>query len=190
VNDKIFLALLLIALLGVGGAIVGYRTFFKPHQGYMDEDSDMALLIPHPLDVETSLPEFTLPDLAEKPQSSTQWLGQVLILNFWATWCPPCRREIPEFIALQQELGPRGIQFVGIALDKPAAVRDFAQTTEFNYPILLGDEDRTFELFRKLGNRQFGLPFSVIFDRTGQVVYSILGELAPEVVRGQVMPLL
>jgi len=187
VNNKTILAILLTILLGVSAAILLHR-HFKPQDDHGEIAAD-ASLIPHPLQVHTTLPNFTLTDLEGKPQSPGQWAGKVLVFNFWATWCPPCRQEIPGFIALQHELGAKGLQFVGIAIDDPEAVRRFATETQFNYPILVGDSV-ALKLSQQLGNRLQGLPFSVIFDREGQVVYSTVGGLTPETLREKAGPLL
>jgi thiol-disulfide isomerase/thioredoxin len=79
----------------------------------------------------------SLPDVEGNAQALRQWQGKVVVLNFWAPWCPPCRQEIPGFIRLQQRLGAQGLQFVGVALDAPAKVRAFVAETGVNYPILL-----------------------------------------------------
>ncbi len=135
------------------------------------------------------LPRFSLPDLEGTTRNSTEWLGKVLVINFWATWCPPCRREMPDFIQLQDEFGAQGLQFVGIAIDQVELVRDFAQSIAVNYPILVGDTD-AIELSRTLGNRFSGLPFSVIFDRGGKVLHVQAGELHRERIEEVIRPLL
>ncbi|MCO6439511.1 MAG: TlpA family protein disulfide reductase, partial [Nitrococcus mobilis] len=71
-------------------------------------------------------PAFTLPAMSGGKQSITEWDGKLVVLNFWATWCAPCRREIPLLIALQQQYGERGLQVLGVAIDSRAAIRDFA----------------------------------------------------------------
>ena len=80
----------------------------------------------------------TLPDLQGKSQSVSQWKGKVLVVNFWATWCEPCRREMPEFIELQDELRDQGLLFIGIALDQKNKVQQYSKEIGVNYPILLG----------------------------------------------------
>jgi len=107
-----------------------------------------------------------------------EWRGKVLIVNFWATWCEPCREEMPEFVRMQNELGGRGLQFVGIALDEAEAVEDFLAGTPVNYPILLGDMAAG-EWAEALGNPLSVLPFSVVFDRTGSKVFSRIGVFRP-----------
>ena len=115
-----------------------------------------------------------LANMAGGKASLSQWQGKVMVVNFWATWCAPCRKEIPEFIRMQTALEAKGVQFVGIAIDEPAKVRQYAQEVRINYPILIGEFDAT-ELGKVLGNDVGGLPYTVIFDRGGRVVKTILG---------------
>ncbi|MEJ5212081.1 MAG: TlpA disulfide reductase family protein [Burkholderiales bacterium] len=118
---------------------------------------------------------ITFPDLQGQPQALARWRGQVVVLNFWATWCPPCRAEMPEFIRVQTRYGARGFSFVGIALDEPAAVEAFARELGINYPLLLGGAEGA-ALARTLGSRG-ALPFSVILNREGRIVATRLGTL-------------
>lgn len=115
-----------------------------------------------------------LVDLEGRPQPLGQWRGKVLVVNFWATWCAPCREEIPGFVRLQEKHGSRGVQFVGIAIDRRDPVQAFAREFGINYPILLGGIDMV-ELSRQAGNRVGALPFTVILDRNGQIVGRELG---------------
>jgi thiol-disulfide isomerase/thioredoxin len=103
----------------------------------------------------------SLPDLDGKEQALGQWKGKVLIVNFWATWCVPCREEMPEFVKLQKEFGDRGVQFVGIAVDDPAKVRQFAAELGLNYPALIGGYG-AIELSKSLGNRVGALPYTLV----------------------------
>ncbi|MEW5771622.1 MAG: TlpA disulfide reductase family protein [Pseudomonadota bacterium] len=131
----------------------------------------------------------TLPDLAERPQPLKQWLGKVVVLNFWAPWCPPCRKEIPGFIELQARLGGKGLQFVGIALDEADKVQAYVDETGINYPILLGGLQAV-TLGQDAGNRLGGLPYTVVFDRQGNAVATLTGAVAEERLAGIVAPLL
>jgi thiol-disulfide isomerase/thioredoxin len=117
-----------------------------------------------------------LPDLQNRPQTLAQHQGKVLIVNFWATWCPPCREEIPVFVEAQAKHGAKGLQFVGIALDNPRQVADFAQEYGINYPILIGGISES-ETLRKLGNPGGGLPYTLVYDRNGQLQEKIIGGL-------------
>ncbi len=123
--------------------------------------------------------EFSLPGIDGKTHTFEEWRGKVVILNFWATWCPPCRREIPEFVKLQTEYGDRGLQFIGIALDREDLVKQYAAEEKLNYPQLFG-QNEIFELGQALGNSMGALPFTVIVDRQGLIHRRIFGELARE----------
>jgi thiol-disulfide isomerase/thioredoxin len=141
---------------------------------------------PEPL---RQLPLFSLLDLEGRTRFSNEWLGKVLVINFWATWCPPCRSEMPEFIELQNVEGSSGLQFVGIAIDSPDPVKEFAKSIGVNYPILIGDTD-AISLSESLGNRFSSLPFTVVFDRTGKLVYRKAGEIDRRTLEELVTPLL
>lgn len=124
----------------------------------------------------TALMQSRLPDLEGKPQALSQWQGKVVVVNFWATWCAPCREEIPLFVRLQKKYGDRGLRFVGIAIDQPAQVKPYAAELGMNFPVLIGGVD-AIELARKLGNQAGVLPFSVILGRDGKVVTTEVGAL-------------
>jgi thiol-disulfide isomerase/thioredoxin len=130
-----------------------------------------------------------LPDLDAHPQALEQWRGKVLVVNFWATWCAPCREEIPELVRFQREFGPKGVQIVGIAIDAADKVRPYAANMKMNYPILIGDADGV-ELAQRAGNSLGGLPFTVILDRQGNAVHSHLGSLTADKLLAVIKPLL
>lgn len=130
-----------------------------------------------------------LPDLAGRGQSLGQWRGKVLVVNFWAPWCPPCRQEIPGFIRLQQRYASRGLQFVGVALDTPDKVSAYAEAVGIPYPLLLG-EAAAVDLARAAGNHSGGLPYTLILDRQGNPVASHVGALAEERLEALIEPLI
>lgn len=130
-----------------------------------------------------------LPDLAGQIQSLSQWRGKVVVLNFWAPWCPPCRREIPGFIRLQDRFGTQGLQFVGVALDSMGPVREYVRQAGINYPILLGGHEGAF-LGQAAGNPQGGLPYTLVLDRKGQPVASLRGAVSERSLEVIVRPLL
>lgn len=135
------------------------------------------------------LPEFSFPDLNNVSHSSKEWQGKIIVLNFWATWCPSCLKEIPEFMALQTQYGEK-VQFVGIALDDLEAVKTFQQNTVVNYPLLISGDFAGFQLAKKLGNLISAIPYSVVVDKTGQVVYRHSGEISANELQTVVEPLL
>ena len=126
-----------------------------------------------------------LPDPGGTPQPMSQWRGKVLVVNFWATWCAPCREEIPALIRMHHKHARNGVQFVGIALDNAVKVRDYAQEMNIDYPLLLGDI-ATLALSKELGNRREVLPFTVVLDRGAKFAYSHAGALT-EVQLGEVL---
>ena len=130
-----------------------------------------------------------LPDLAGRDQTLAQWRGKVLVLNFWAPWCPPCRQEIPGFVSLQKRYGDRGLQFVGVALDTPDKVAAYAESAGIPYPLLLGEAGAA-ALARAAGNRSGGLPYTLVLDRRGNAVASHTGALAEERLEDLIEPLL
>ena len=121
---------------------------------------------------------LVLPDADGQQQAVAQWRGKVLVVNFWATWCAPCREEMPQFVRIQARDAVKGVQFVGIAVDDAAKVRDFARELGLNYPSLIGGFG-AIELSKSLGNSLSALPFTVVLDRGGQVALTHLGPLAP-----------
>lgn len=131
----------------------------------------------------------TLPDLAGNRQPLDQWRGKVLVLNFWAPWCPPCRQEIPGFIRLQQAYGAQGLQFVGIALDMPDKVRAYADEADITYPLLLGDAEAA-GLARAAGNQLGGLPYTVVLDRRGNPTATLTGGIDETRMEALIKPLL
>ena len=115
-------------------------------------------------------PAFTLTDINGANVSLSDFKGKVVILDFWATWCPPCKREIPDFIKLQSEYGSRGLQVVGIALDQPGKVRAFAQINGMNYPVLLGTD----QIAALYGGIE-GIPTTFVVDKKGDIVNRFVG---------------
>jgi thiol-disulfide isomerase/thioredoxin len=98
------------------------------------------------------------------------------VLNFWASWCAPCREEIPDFVALRAQYAAKGVEFVGIAVDNQANVAQFMQRQTINYPILIG-EGAANNLARQLGNPSGALPYTIVLDRDGNIVFKHLGRL-------------
>lgn len=121
-------------------------------------------------------PEFTLPDLAGTERDFSEWQGKHRLINFWATWCAPCRREIPLLKRFQDEHAEDGFQVLGIAVDYPEEVSAYAETAEFNYPILVGQED-AMSVAESSGIEFIGMPFTMIVAADGEYLSAYIGEL-------------
>jgi peroxiredoxin len=134
-------------------------------------------------------PDFSLPDLQGELRQAAEWDGQVLLINFWATWCPPCIREIPAFIRLQETYQERGFTIIGIAIDTQQNVVDFIDPMGVNFPILMGDQ-AGIELAKAYGNRHSVLPYSVVVDRQGRIVFAHRNELSFDDAEQVIKPLL
>ncbi len=132
---------------------------------------------------------FTLPELDGKKHSLEEWRGKVIVLNFWATWCPPCREEIPLLIALQKKHEADGLQIVSVAIDNKTAVMLYRQSVGINYPVLMGG-DEAMELIVRYGNRQGSLPFTVIIDRSSAIAVRKLGAFTQNELESLVEPLI
>ncbi|MGB5279715.1 MAG: TlpA disulfide reductase family protein [Arenicellales bacterium] len=121
-----------------------------------------------------TLDQIQLPDLNGKEQSVSQWQGKVLLINFWATWCPPCREEIPVFLSLRNKFSSAGFEVVGVSIDYVNKVKQYRDSMQINYPLLDGEE-KGMAIMLALGSPSGGLPFSVLYDRNGNAVHSKSG---------------
>lgn len=127
----------------------------------------------------THLPEFTLTDREGTPRSIRSWPGKSMIVNFWATWCVPCRREIPLLKEIQAERGAEGFQVVGVAVDFREDVLEYADEMDINYPLLIGEQDGL-DAIGKFGLAAAGFPFTVFTDEQSRIVLTHLGEVKPQ----------
>ena len=125
--------------------------------------------------VET-LPQFQLADRDGQLRSLADWPDKSLIVNFWATWCAPCRREIPLLQQLQREHAAEGFQVVGIAVDFRDKVLAYASDMQIDYPLLIGEQE-ALDAAAAFGVATVGLPFTVFSDARGRIVTAHLGEL-------------
>ncbi len=120
--------------------------------------------------------DFSLPDMQGKLHSLSGWRNKVVVLNFWATWCPPCREEIPDFITLQKTYGDAGVQVIGVALDNREEVIAFYTGMGMNYPVLIGEQD-AFNIMADFGETTGSLPYTVVLNTEGKIVAQKLGAL-------------
>lgn len=157
--------------------------------GQKSQDTAMVTKLKDDTMVNKKIPDFTLPDMNGVKHSIHEWDGKVIVLNFWATWCPPCRKETPMFVAMQEELGTKGLQFVGVAIDDHDKVKDFMDTYGVTYPMLIGVDD-AIAAAKAYGNRFGALPYTVIIDRNSRIAFIQRGALEREVAEKTIHKLL
>ena len=172
------LALGVVAAIALGWGVARYMRGGQTGSpgGSADAGGPLALrLLSTPMPVKT----FTATDLDGRPISTDAWRGKVTIVNFWATWCPPCRAEIPDLIALQAKYGDQ-LQVIGISQDEtgPEVVRQFVKEQGINYPIVMSTPE-----IEQIFTGIYALPTSFIIDRDVQVVAKHVGMLNPAVDR-------
>jgi peroxiredoxin len=138
-----------------------------------------------PAELSGVAPGFTLADVNGKLISLAAFKGKVVILDFWATWCPPCKREIPDFIKLQSEYGSKGVQIVGIALDQPNKVKAFVKENGMNYPVLMGRN----EVAASYGGVE-AIPTTFVIDKTGKILTKYEGFRSRDAFESQIKKLL
>ena len=135
----------------------------------------------------SAAPAFTLPDLQGRSVSLADFKGKVVVVNFWATWCPPCKAEIPDFVRFQAKYRDRGLAIVGLSMDAGGAreVRPFAEEHEVNYTMLIGNDD----IAQAYGGI-VGIPTSFVIARDGTIVKKFVGYTDPRVWEETLEPLL
>jgi thiol-disulfide isomerase/thioredoxin len=161
--------------------LISATTIVMLMAGALFYTTQISIEVPTPIERPQALevlthPAFTLPDIAGVDHNFSEWSGKNRILNFWATWCAPCRREIPLLKAFQAEQGDNEFQVIGIAVDFPEPVANYAETAEFNYPILVGQQD-AMAIAESSGVEFVGLPFTMFVASDGELLSSYIGEL-------------
>ena len=122
------------------------------------------------------LMDFELIDLQESMRSSSEWNGSAKLINFWATWCAPCRREIPLLNQTQNGFNDKSIQIIGIAVDDFSEVVSYSKTTDFDYPVLIGEEE-AIAIAENSDVEFIGLPFTMIVTKNNEIIKTHIGEI-------------
>jgi peroxiredoxin len=173
----------ILAIIALAGGIGAYFYLNQP------ADKPKIATIKDDTLVGKRRPDFSLQDVDGKQRTLSEWDGKVLIVNFWATWCPPCRREIPAFIELMEHYESKGFAIIGVALDDRQAAVDFVDPMGINYPVLIADVDGI-AISQQYGNKLGVLPFTVIVDRKGIIRHSLAREVEKEEAEKLILPLL
>jgi thiol-disulfide isomerase/thioredoxin len=184
----------LVVIVGIWAGIRVYTTWTGPGAGHRGiatavgeaspplssdlVDQPHAGLAGIDIKIPARLPAFTLADLGGVPTPIAHWKGKSLVINFWATWCAPCRREIPMLGHLAAQWADRGVVVVGVAVDHSQAVAGYARELKIPYPLLVGEQD-ALDAALALGVASPVFPFTVFTDDAGEIVALYIGELHP-----------
>lgn len=168
--NKFFSTLIYLSVLVMSG-LGGYYVYTQTNRVESSVSTENSQSDPN------QVIDFRFPDLNGTDRTLADWPDKLLIVNFWASWCAPCLKEIPDFVTLQQQFSDQNVQFVGIAVDNRAAVEKFVAATPINYPVLIGDFD-ALRLVKAYGNTSGGLPYTVFINTSlEKVVYRHQGPL-------------
>lgn len=163
----------ILAMLGAGAAAaaagVGFSIWKTAPAPPMD-------------DATVRLFAMTLPDASGTPQPLAQWKGKLLVVNFWATWCPPCVEEMPDLQRMRDAYHARGVEIIGIGIDSAIKIAEFSGRLQLTLPLLVAGAAGS-ELGRALGNQAGVLPYTVLVARSGAVVQRKIGQVKPHELR-------
>ena len=175
---------LLIVVLAIGGALAGLfaGAWLRPMPSAPVVDGAQALALG------SRRPNIVLPDLDGRTRSLSQWDGRLLLVNFWASWCGPCREEMPLLDRTQQRLADRGVQIVGIAADTAEATKGFLGRHPVHYPILVNDPDHGRDVSLDYGDTRGVLPYSVLIGRDGRILAHRFGNFTEESLQAWLTP--
>jgi peroxiredoxin len=172
-NKGTLFALALIAVLA--GLYLGSRRHDTPAVANIVRTAELPLA-----------PDFSLPNLTGQQLQLSSYRGKIVLLDFWATWCDPCRVEIPRFVELQNKYGDQGLQIIGVSMDDgPEPVRDFYQRFKMNFPVVMGNA-KTGELYGGI----LGLPIAFLIGRDGRISAKHIGAADTSVLEKEIVDLL
>jgi peroxiredoxin len=188
--------IVLAAFVAAGTAIAGNDIGLRSSDDAVAKHSNQSASTIVSTEMESKEPKvkragsLSLMGLDGTMHSLEDWKGKVVILNFWATWCSPCLSEIREFVAYQEQYETHGLQIVGVGMDEEKKLRNVQRTLEINYPVLVADPKKNGALMESWGNKSGIVPYSVVIDRNGRVVYSLQGQIDRDSFNENILPLL
>jgi thiol-disulfide isomerase/thioredoxin len=163
----------------LGGAVIAAAGGVALQQLLRDGNQDAPSL--------DSLWKWPFQDLGGSEKRLDLWRGKVLVVNFWATWCEPCREEVPTLVKMQAKYAANGLQVVGISLDSVAKVQEFAREYKVQYPLLIASLD-VMNIARNLGNKAAGLPYTLVLNRDGVIQTRHLGGISERQLESAIAP--
>ena len=164
-----------VALMA-GALLYAVRIPVQAPEAPAQPDADAAEAVAPAMQDEPVYVAFSLPDMDGQPRDFSEWSGKHTLLNFWATWCAPCRREIPLLKTFHEEQEANGIQVIGIAVDDALPVSKYAEDAQFNYPVLVGQQD-AMEIAETSGIEFIGMPFTMVVAADGELLNAHFGEI-------------
>ncbi len=190
-NSRLWIIVVVAGALGLGAGAAVRHWAAPPATADTEAESDQETASagqnPEPEVIGSRRPDFSLPDRAGDTRSIGDFSDRVILLNFWATWCPPCLEEIPALDRLHRDLGDQGLSVVGVALEGAEPVRAFAAEHEVGYPLLVGGRE-AFDIAAEYGNARGTLPYSVVIDRSGTIRATHQGALTRDEAHALVAP--
>ncbi|MDQ2069636.1 TlpA family protein disulfide reductase [Natronospira bacteriovora] len=175
-------ALLIAVMLAAGALGFGLYHWLNPGSDPLPAEASGGTLA-------ETMPEFSMPDPDGEERHSSEWDGDILVVNFWGTWCAPCREEVPLLIEMQENYGDQGLTVLGIALDQVEPVQRFADDFGINYPLLVGEQE-TLAVMESFGSGTVGMPHTFVVDRDGRIVNFHVGLIEEHEVEALLAPAL
>jgi thiol-disulfide isomerase/thioredoxin len=173
-NTKHLIAGVAVAAIAVAGGLAAGHWM----RGGQAEAPPAETTAATPVDAVDTLWSAAVTDADGKPQSLASFKGQKVVVNFWASWCGPCVREMPELVTLSHAYAKQGVRFVGVGVDSDQNVKAFLQKVKVDYPVYVSGYAGA-DLARNFGNTAGALPFTVVIDENGKIRATKLGEIEP-----------